>query len=123
LVSQLNWNLKINFALQQYPCSYFSPNYFSYKTTMFTFRKKSRLKRPNNWKSQVPVQRVMSELPIAIQDMCCRIKHPALRWKVSSAFEISAASVSSSTVHFIHTSVVDTNVSVTFPAASGRAQF
>jgi hypothetical protein len=81
---------------------------------MFTFRNKSRLKRPNNAKHQVPVQRVTSELPIAMKHMCCRIKHPPLRWIVTGAFEISAASVSGSAVHFNHISAVDTTVTLNF---------
>jgi len=69
------------------------------------------------------IQRVTSELPIAIKHMCRTIKHPAPRSIVTNAFEISAASVSGSTVHYIPISVVDTAVSVTFPAVSVREQF
>jgi hypothetical protein len=90
---------------------------------MFPFWNKSRFKRPNISKPQVPVQRVKSEFPIAIQHMCCRIKHPALRWIITNSFEIFAVSISSSTVHFVHISVKDKTVNVTFPAASGRVQF
>jgi hypothetical protein len=67
--------------------------------------------------------RVTPELSIAIKYMCCGIEHPALRWIVTNTFETSAASTSGSTVHFIYISTLDTTVSVTFPAASGRVQF
>jgi hypothetical protein len=90
---------------------------------MFPFRNKSRLKQPNNSKPQVPLQRVAFELPIAIKHLCFRIKHPALRWTVTRASEISVASISGSTIHFIHISVIDTSVSVKFPAVRGRVQF